>query len=157
VFRPSETRIVDTLQGAQKKLRFLGEQLLIQHPVGVENIRSFRKIHGVVILNDAAHLDVGHRKGLGDIFKSFGLDNGLFKDFPAEVHDGTVRPYGAGVYVGHVSHLFRERDLDVSVLAPGFGENLDAKVILFKPVGVHHASRCAVTGYAAVVLVDFAV
>ena len=114
----------------EREPRSFREQLVTENPVRVEDV-TLREILGVVILEDAARLDIRKSEGLGQIFHATSFHDRLIECFPAELHDRAIRPDSAGVQVHDVALLFVERDLDVSVPSSVFGQDLDSEIDVF--------------------------
>jgi hypothetical protein len=100
---------------------------------------------GVVVLNDAAHLNVREGEGLGKILQALGFGDGLIEGLALKIGDGAVRPDGASFNADNILNVLAVFNLDVGVFTAFLGEDLDADVIFL--------SRCA----AVVVAVDLAV
>src|SRR5207245_11641748 len=63
-----------------------GEEFVAKNPVRVED-EILRQVRGVVVLDDAADLDIGKGESLGHILHSLSLHNGLVKNLPVKVDD----------------------------------------------------------------------
>src|ERR1019366_1903112 len=114
----------------QGELRMTREELLAENPMRIVDV-SLPVIVGVVILDDAANLNIGQGESLGQIFQALGLDNLLLEHLAAEICNGAVRPDGPRPDVDNILVFLRKRYLDVGVLASRFRQDLDAKVIVF--------------------------
>src|ERR1700676_5442384 len=75
--------------GLERKLCVLGEQFVAKNPVRVEDI-VFAEVSGVVVLENAADLNVGQRKSLGHVFYATGFDDRFIESLAGEVDDGAV-------------------------------------------------------------------
>src|SRR6202790_4248147 len=127
--------------GLERELCVLSEQFVAKNPVRVEDI-VFAEVSSVVVLENAADLNVGQSEGLGHVFHAAGLDDRFVESLAVEVDDGAVRFNGAGVNVDDAALFLQERDFDVAVLSTFLGQNLDAEINIF------------VSGIAAVVPID---
>src|ERR1700687_873188 len=117
-------------KGLQGKFGVFGEELVAQSPGGVEEGIVF-KIVIVVILDDAADLDVGKCEGFGEEFERPGFDYGVFVNLSIEIGYGAVRANSSGSDIADAD-LFVEGDLDIGVLASLFGQNFNANIIVFR-------------------------
>ena len=92
--------------------------------------KFFGQIDGVVILDDAADLNVGQSESFCQVLQSFGLGDGLVKNLSVEIDDGAVGPDGPRPDGPNVVPALEIRDFDVGVLPPFFGQYLDAEIIV---------------------------
>src|SRR5260370_14866814 len=89
------------------------------------------QVQCVIVLNDAADLNVGERESLGHILEPLRLHDRLFKGLAFEVGDGAIRPYGSRLDIYNVISIFFEKwDLNVRIFPPLFGQNLDSDVVV---------------------------
>src|SRR6185437_288988 len=105
------------------------EQLVAEDPVRVED-EVFGQVDGVVILDDAAHLNLGQSKGFCQVLQPFGLGNRFVKNLSVEISDGTVRPDGPRPDGGDAAPVLEVGNFDVGVLPSFFRQYLDAEIIV---------------------------
>src|SRR5208282_4630275 len=111
-------------------LRFLREQLSAQYPMGLEKV-ILLEIHPIEVLDDAPNLHVRKSKSLGQNLQSPPLDQFLFENLTVEIYDRAIRLDGPSLYVHHLLASLEEWNFDIGMLPPLFGQDLDAKVIVF--------------------------
>jgi len=113
--------------------------------VRVVNVTLIQVVH-VVILDDAAHLHVRQHDDFGRIFKALGLDDHLIDRLALEIGDRAIWADGARLDAMHILVPVEKRNLHVGVLAPFFGEDLDADVAVLM-IGHIVAVHLAVQNY----------
>src|SRR6476620_4757381 len=90
------------------------------------------EIISVVILNNAADLDVRKGKGFGHVPHSLCLDNSLLKSLSLEIGNRSVGSDRPPSYPCNVVSLSLIKwNFDISVLTSFFGQNLDTNIIIF--------------------------
>src|SRR6202021_1076731 len=133
---PAQGKLVSAivLEGLQRESRFLGEKLVAQRPVRVED-HILAKIYRVVILDDASDTNIRQSKGLCKILDLLALDlpfdQILFVNFAIEVCNGTVRSNRPGMDIYDILSRLEERDFYIRILPSFFGQDLNPEVIVF--------------------------
>ncbi len=87
---------------------------------------------GVVILNDAANLDVGKGEGLSLIFQPPSFIDHFFENFSIKIDNRTIRVNCSCSYAGNVVKAMQKWNLDIGVISPFYCKDLDSVVILFE-------------------------
>src|SRR5690348_17013941 len=96
----------------------------------VEN-KVLRQVECVVILDDAAYLNVRKREGFRHVLQSLRLQNGLVERLPNESGNRTIGAHGSGMNIYNVvSIFFVEGDLYIGVLTAFVFQYLDANIVV---------------------------
>src|ERR1700675_2265425 len=83
----------------------------------------------VLVLDDAAGLNVGKRKSLGQVLVTAALRNNFLEGSPFEIHYRAVGLDGSRAEVPDFGRFFAERNFDVAFVGAFLSEDFDANVI----------------------------
>ena len=88
-----------------------------------------------MVLNDAAYLDIGQGKCLGQVFLRFGFDHRRVEGLSIKNRNTPVRMDGPAADIADSRYVFGIGNLHIGVLPPFLRQNLDSHVVELRVCG----------------------